>query len=93
MSDKLTIISVEITKMVSELGSFSCPKISLGETCLLPKWHTAYRWHELDLGSCVERGNPSRDAKRKPYKCSPRRGKVSMPVKGTDHPVVVMKFL
>jgi hypothetical protein len=41
----------------------------------------------------AERRNSSRDAKRKPYKCSPRRGKVSMPVKGADHPVVVMKFL
>ena len=79
--------------MVSELGSLYCPKISLGDTCLLPEWHPAYSWHELDSGSCVERWELFTDAKRKPYKCSQQRGKVSMPVKGTDHPVVVMKFL
>jgi hypothetical protein len=38
---------------------------------------------------CATR-NSSRDGKRKPYKCSPRRGKVSMHVKGTDRPVVAM---
>ena len=43
-------------------------KMSLGETCLLPKWHPAYSWHELDSGSFVERENPSWDGKRKPYK-------------------------
>ncbi len=33
--------------------------------------HPAYSWHELDPGFCVERGNSSRDVKRKPYKCGP----------------------
>jgi hypothetical protein len=90
---KLTSVSVENARTVSELGSLYCLKINLGDTCLLPEWHPAYSWHELDPGSCGERGNSSRDAKRKPYKCRPRKGKVSMPMKGADHPVVVMKFL
>ena len=79
--------------MVSKLGSRFYSKIAQEETCLLPKWHPAYSWHELDPGSCVERGNSSWDVKRKPYKCGPRRGKVSMPMKGADHPVVAKKFL
>jgi hypothetical protein len=41
----------------------------------------------------VERGNSSCDVKRKPYKCGPRKGKVSMHMKGTDYPVVVLKSL
>ena len=93
VSDERTNGSVESVQMVSKLGPRLSAKISAGETCLLPAWHPAYSWHELDPGSRVERGNPSRDDKRKPYKCSPRKGKVSMPLKGTDHPVVVMKFL
>jgi hypothetical protein len=77
VSDKRTNESVEkCLQMVSKLGSSSCSKNSLGDTCLLPKWHPAYSWHELGLGSLVERGNSSCDAKRKPYKCGPRRGKV-----------------
>jgi hypothetical protein len=64
-----------------------------GETCLLPAWHPAYSWHELDPGSRVEHGNPSRDDKRKPYKWDPGMGKVSMPVKGADHPVLAVKPL
>ncbi len=94
MSDKRTNGSVEnVLQKVSKLGPRFYSKMSLGETCLLPKWHPAYSWHELDSGSFVERENPSRDGKRKPYKCSPRRGKVSMPMKGADHPVVVMRLL
>ena len=69
VSDKLTNGSVEnVDQMVSKLGSRFCSKISAGETCLRPAWHPAYNWHELDPGSRVERGNPSRDVKRKPYK-------------------------
>lgn len=29
------------------------------ETCLLSEWHPVERWHELNLGFCVERGNLS----------------------------------
>ena len=69
VSDELTDVSVEnVDQMVSKLGFRFCSKISAGETCLLPAWHPAYSWHELDPGSRVERGNPSRDGKRKPYK-------------------------
>ena len=94
VSDERTNVSVEnVLWLVSKLGSRFCSKISLGDTCLLPRWHPAYSWHELDSGSFVERGNPSCDVKRKPYKCSPRRGKVSRHMKGADHPVVVKKFL
>jgi hypothetical protein len=41
----------------------------------------------------AEHGNYSCNVKRKPYKWNPRRGKVSMYMNGTDHPVVVLKFL
>jgi hypothetical protein len=53
----------------------------------------AYSRHELDLGFYVERGNLVGDAKRKPYKWRPRRGKVAMHRRGADHPVVVRKRL
>ena len=77
VSDERTNVSVEnVLWLVSKLGSRFCSKISLGDTCLLPRWHPAYSWHELDSGSFVERGNPSCDGKRKPYKCSPRRGRI-----------------
>ena len=33
--------------------------MSLGETCLLPRWCPAWRRRELGLGSGVERGNLS----------------------------------
>jgi hypothetical protein len=93
VSDKLTNGSVEkVQWMVSKLGCRFYPKISLEEICLLSKWHPAYSWHELDSGFFAEHGNSSWDGKRKPYKCGPRRGKVSMPMKGADHPVVVKKF-
>jgi len=81
------------SKMVSKSGFHYCSEINLEGTCLLSKWHPAYSWHELDSGSFVERRNSSRDGKRKPYKCSPRRGKVSMHVKGADHPILVLKLL
>ena len=79
--------------MVSKVGFVQYSTINLEDTCLLSRWHPAYSWHELDPGSFVERRNSSRDGKRKPYKCSPRRGKVSMHVKGADHPILVLKLL
>ena len=54
--------------MVSKVGSLYCSMISLGDTCLLPRRHPAYSRHELDPGFRIERGNSSRDVKRKPYK-------------------------
>jgi len=94
VSDERTNVSVEnVLQMVSKLGSRFCSKISPGETCLLPGRHPAYSWHELGPGSFAERGNSPCDVKRKPYKCDPRRGKVSMHMEGADHPVVVMNLL
>ena len=58
---------------------------------LLPRWHPVSSWHERDPGSVAERGNSVCDAKRKPSKCDPRKGKVSMRIQGADHPVGVMK--
>ena len=33
------------------------------DTCLLIRWSPAQRWHELDSGFCMERGNQCFDAK------------------------------
>jgi hypothetical protein len=75
VSDERTNVSVEnVLWLVSKLGSRFCSKISLGDTCLLPRWHPAYSWHELDPGSFVERGNSSCDGKRKPYKWRTHEG-------------------
>jgi hypothetical protein len=38
---KLTSVSVENARTVSELGSLYCPKINLGDTCLLLGRHPA----------------------------------------------------
>src|SRR4029453_13462571 len=79
VSDKRTNASVEnVLQMVSKVESRFYSTRTPGVTCLLPRRHPAYSLHELGLGSVVERGNSPRDVKRKPYKCSPRRGKVSM---------------
>ena len=76
VSDERTNVSVEnVLWLVSKLGSRFCSKISLGDTCLLPRWHPAYSWHELDPGPFVERGNSSCDAKRKPYKWRTHEGR------------------
>src|SRR6266851_1439937 len=94
VSDKRANGGVEkVLQGMSKLGSRFCSRISSVGTCLLAERHPAYSWHELGPGSFAERGNPSCDAKRKPYKCGPRRGKVSMRVKGADHPGVAMKML
>ena len=90
VSDERTNGSVEnVLQTVSKLEFRFYFKISLGATCLLPGRHPAYSWHELGLGSFAERGNSSCDGKRKPYKCDPRKGKVSMRTEGADHPVLV----
>ena len=94
VSDEQTNASVEnVLLMVSKVGTRFYSTSSRGAACLLPRRHPAYSWHELGLGSVVERGNSPRDAKRKPYKCSPRKGKVSMHRQGADYPVVVRNLL
>ena len=92
VSDEQTNGRVEsVDHMVSKWQArFSCQS-SRGGTCLRPRWHPAYSWHERGLGFCGERGNSPWDAKRKPYKCDPRKGKVSMLMEGAEHPVVVSK--
>ena len=70
VSDKRTNGGVEkVLQGMSKLGSRFCSRISSAGTCLLAERHPAYSWHELGPGSFAERGNPSCDAKRKPYKC------------------------
>ena len=70
VSDKRTNGGVEkVRQGMSKLGSRFCSRISSAGTCLLAERHPAYSWHELGPGSFAERGNPSCDAKRKPYKC------------------------
>src|SRR5216683_3897203 len=70
VSDKRTNGGVEkVLQAMSKLGSRFCSRISSAGTCLLAERHPAYSWHELGPGSFAERGNPSCDAKRKPYKC------------------------
>jgi hypothetical protein len=94
VSDERTTGSVvTFLQVVSKVGPKSCSMSSRGVTCLLPRRHPAYRWHELGLGSGTERGNSAGDGKRKPYKCSPRKGKVSMHRPGADYPVVVQNLL
>ncbi len=90
-SAKRTKVRIEMFELVSKLGSCPCSKRSRGETCVLPRWHPVFSWHERDLGSWVERGNSACDVKRKLYKCDPRKGKVSRHRQGAEHPVVVRK--
>jgi hypothetical protein len=61
--------------------------------CRLAMRCPVYRRRETDPGSGTELGNSAGDAKRKPYKCEPRRGKVSMRLQGADQPVGVKKRL
>src|SRR5215475_8088630 len=66
VSAERTTASVEnVLQMVSKVGARFSSTNSRGVTCLLPRRHPAYRWHELGLGSVVERGNSPRDGKRK----------------------------
>jgi hypothetical protein len=63
----------------------------MGSACLLTMRCPVYRWLESNLGLNMELGNSSGDVKRKLYKWNPRRGKVAMHLKRTDHPVVASK--
>ncbi len=62
------------TQTTSKPGLSVYPGISPRETCLLLGWRPAYRWRDLDPGSCVERENLLHDAKRKPYKWRTHEG-------------------
>ena len=94
VSGKRTTASVEnVLQVVSKVGPRFYSTRRRGGTCLLPRRHPAYRWHELGPGFFAERGNSPGDGKRKPYKCSPRKGKVSRHPAGADPPVVVRSFL
>ena len=56
VSDERTNGRVEtVLLMVSKWESGFCSQISRGGTCLRPRWHPAYSWHERGLGFCVER--------------------------------------
>jgi hypothetical protein len=76
---------------MSKWRAFPSLQISGGSACLWPLRHPAYSGHELGPGYGMERENPVGDAKRKPYKRSPRRGKVAMHQQGADRPVLVRK--
>jgi hypothetical protein len=79
--------------MTSKLGMGVVLRINVAVTCLLAMWCPVYKWRDSNPGLGAELGNSSCDAKGKPYKWEPRRGKVPMRMKGADHPVVAMKLL
>ena len=58
---------------VVRIGGRSNSKISPRETCLLLGRQPVYRWHDLDSGSCMERGNLFSDAKGNPQAVDPAR--------------------
>jgi hypothetical protein len=51
-----------------------------------------YRWREPDLGLGTEHGKSSTDAKRKPISEN-HEGEISMQLKMSDHPTVVLRRL
>ena len=59
-SEKRTTDDVsKALRMTSKPGPAVCSGMSLGVTCLLPRWCPAWRWRELGSGSGAERGNLS----------------------------------
>ena len=66
--------------------------MSLVETCLLTRWWAAQRWHELNTGVCMERGNPRADVKGV-YQVEEPQDKSTDAVMGADWVVVVKKHL
>src|ERR1700674_385525 len=83
--------------MTSKLGKEVVPRIKMAATWLLAMWCPVYRWRDSNPGLGTELGNSSCDAKRKPYKWEPRRGKLSMHMKGggssrTSVEVLVMRM-
>ena len=78
--------------MTPKLGMQTFPGMNMAGAYLLAMWCPVYRWRDSDLGLGTELGNSSCDAKGKPYKWDPRRGKVPMRMKGADHPVLALKL-
>ena len=62
------------------------------ETCLLTRWWTVQRWHELNAGIYMERGNLRTNVKGV-YQVEEPQDKSTNVVIGADWIVVVMKFL
>ena len=60
---------------MSESGADVFPEMSPKATYLLIGWHPAYKWHEVNSGFSMERGNLMYDGKRKPYKAETEGGK------------------
>lgn len=82
---------VESVGTPSEPGPSRCSGMSLGDTCLLPRWWPAPRRRESGSGSSTERGNlPSRCQGRTPSG-GPTRGRVPMRDGGADRPVGATK--
>ena len=57
MTRQTTYESIESTEISSKLGDGSSPRINLVETCLLTKWWTVQRWHDLNIGVYMKHGN------------------------------------
>src|ERR1700674_2529410 len=83
--------------MTSKLGKEVVPRINMAGTCLVAMWCPAEKRLDSYPGLGTELGSSSCDAKRKPYKWEPRRGKLSMHMKGggssrTSVEVLVMRM-
>ena len=81
-----------ITKALSKLEPCRCSRISREGTCLRSWRQPVYRRHELDTGFGMERENFVLDAKGNDQWQKPR-GRIPMPGRGADHPVVALKRL
>ena len=68
--------------MMSKSGSKRYFETNPKATYLLIGWHPAYRWHDLNSGFSMERGNLMYDVKRKPYKAETEGGKYRCRHKG-----------
>ncbi len=78
-------------KVMSKPGTVGCPGTSVGETCLLPARHPAFRRRESDSGSYTELGNLSSRCQGRSPSGDPTRIRVPMRGTGTERPVVVRK--
>lgn len=75
------------SKMLSKPGSPSSPGTSLKETCLLFRRQPVYRWHDLETGFGMERGNLAFDVKGNDKWQTPQ-GRIPMQKSGAE-PLVV----
>ncbi len=53
-----TTVEVSKVQMASEPGAGLVSGMSLGDTCLPPRWCPACRWRELGSGFCTETREP-----------------------------------